>query len=148
MITRKLEKVAVSATRAVWPLVKKWNAAFERESFRAKWAPAPLLKSRERSFPPLGWPRTTDSLCPRCVKETREAVLSGQADLSLLVEGKPGEVKAEIVERGGKILMEKTCAKHGHFSDVIAIDPKFLSRIESLFFGRDFKSPETPLRNH
>ncbi len=148
MITRKLEKVAVSATRAVWPLVKKWNAAFERESFQAKWAPAPLLKSRERSFPPLGWPRQTDSLCPRCVKETREQILSGQADLSLLIEGKPGEIKADIVAKDGKIVMEKTCPKHGFFSDVMAIDPEFLATIERRYPGRDFKSPSTPLRNH
>src|SRR5215813_15526923 len=102
MITRKLEQVAVSATRAatrvLWPLVKKWNAAFERESIRAKWAPAPLLKSRERSFPPLGWPRTTDSLCPRCVKETREAILDGTRSFGELIVGKPGEIQADIVE--------------------------------------------------
>ena len=35
--------------------------------------PAPLLKSRERTSPQLGWPRTTDSLCPTCVRETRDA---------------------------------------------------------------------------
>src|SRR5215472_6797880 len=113
MITRKLEKVAVSATRAVWPLVKKWNAAFERESFRAKWAPAPLLKSRERTFPPLGWPRETDSLCPACVKEIRSAILEGRTDLRVLVDEKPGEVRARILEQDGQILMTKTCPKHG-----------------------------------
>ena len=39
-----------------------------------EWAPGPLLKSYERSKPPLGWPRDTDSLCPRCVIETRSAI--------------------------------------------------------------------------
>ncbi|HET6900165.1 MAG TPA: hypothetical protein VFK70_17570, partial [Vicinamibacteria bacterium] len=39
------------------------------------WAPGPLPKSRERSHPPLGYPRETDSLCPRCVKETRQQIL-------------------------------------------------------------------------
>ena len=147
-LSRTLEKVAVSATQKVWPLVKKWNSAFERQGARAKWAPAPLLKSRERTFPPLGWPRTTDSLCPKCVKEAREAILSGEADLQLLVDGKPGEIKADIVLRDGKIVMEKTCDKHGFFSDVMAIDPDFLSIIERRYPGRDFKSPPTPLRNH
>jgi uncharacterized radical SAM superfamily Fe-S cluster-containing enzyme len=148
LITRNLEKLGVAATRAAWPLVKKLNEKFERPSIQPKWAHAPLLKSRERTFPPLGWPRTTDSLCPRCVKEVREAILDGKVDLKVLVDGKPGEVKAKIVERDGKILMEKTCEKHGHFSDVLAIDPEFLARIERLYPGRDFKSPETPLRDH
>src|SRR5439155_13372079 len=41
----------------------------EGEAIRPKWAPGPLLKSYERSAPPLGFPRETDSLCPRSVKE-------------------------------------------------------------------------------
>src|SRR5205809_1589104 len=108
-ITRSLESMAVKAANVSWPLVAKWNEVFERDSIRPKWAPAPLLKSRERTFPPLGWPRQTDSLCPRCVKEAREAILSGDADLRLLVDGKPGEIKADIVERDGRIVMEKRC---------------------------------------
>ena len=48
------------------------------KSFQPKWADAPLLKSHERTSPQLGWPRTTDSLCPTCVRETREAILSGR----------------------------------------------------------------------
>src|SRR3989440_11912122 len=129
-VMRTFEKLAARGARAAWPLVKLYNRRFERPSIKPDWAPAPLLKRRERSFPPLGWPRETDSLCPRCVKETREAILSGKADLRILVDGKPGEVKAQIVERDGKILMEKRCEKHGSFSDVMAIDPRFLARIE------------------
>jgi len=29
-----------------------------------KWSDKPLLKSWQKSKPTLGWPRTTDSLCP------------------------------------------------------------------------------------
>ena len=147
-LTRSLERAAVKTAQLAWPLIKQWNVKFERPALQPKWAPAPLLKSRERSFPPLGWPRQTDSLCPKCVKETREAILAGTADLSVLIEGKPGEVKADIVERDGKILMEKHCEKHGAISDVLAIDADFMARIESLFPGRDFRSPKTALRNH
>ena len=32
-----------------------------------KWAPGKMLKSHERSAPTLGFPRSTDSLCPKCV---------------------------------------------------------------------------------
>ncbi len=70
-IVRNLEKLAARSARAAWPLVKLYNQKFERPSPQPAWAPAPLLKKRERTFPQLGWPRTTDSLCPRCVKETR-----------------------------------------------------------------------------
>src|SRR5689334_21120558 len=106
-VTRSLEKLAATTARAAWPLIKKFNEKFERPSIQPEWAPAPLLKRRERSFPKLGWPRETDSLCPRCVKETREAILDGKTDLRVLIEGKPGEIKARIVEEDGKILMKK-----------------------------------------
>src|SRR5256885_11440923 len=40
-------------------------------------APAPLLKSKDRTFPQLGFPRETDSLCPQCVKDVRERIIKG-----------------------------------------------------------------------
>ncbi len=133
---------------AVWPVVRAYNTRFERPSPHPKWAPAPLLKRRERTFPPLGWPRETDSLCPRCVKEVRGEILSGRAEVRTLVEGRPGEVRARIEEKGGEIVMSKTCDKHGPFEDVISVDPAFTARIENLFPGRDFVSPATKLRDH
>src|SRR5256885_15780864 len=125
-VVRSLERLATKTAKAAWPIVKYYNARFERPSVKPDWAPAPLLKRRERTFPELGFPRTTDSLCPRCVKEVRTAILSGERDLRDLVDGKPGEIAAEIVEEDGKILMKKECPKHGRFEDVMAIDPAFL----------------------
>jgi 7,8-dihydro-6-hydroxymethylpterin dimethyltransferase len=136
------------AANALWPAVRAYNTRFERPSPRPKWAPAPLLKTRERTFPPLGWPRETDSLCPGCVKEARAAVLEGRADVRSLVEGKPGEIRARIEERDGSIMMTKTCDRHGVIDDVISVDPAFTARIEGLFPGRDFRAPATKLRDH
>ncbi len=133
---------------AVWPLVRAYNTRFERPSPHPKWAPAPLLKRRERTSPPLGWPRETDSLCPRCVKEVRTAILDGSAEVRTLVEGRPGEVRARIEEKNGAIVMVKTCQEHGDFEDVLSVDPAFTARIERLFPGRDFVSPATKLRDH
>lgn len=147
-VSTQASRVAVRAAQAAWPLMRWINTKFERASIQPGWAPAPLAKSRERSFPQLGWPRETDSLCPRCVKEVREEILSGRKKLTELCDGKPGEVRARIIERDGKILMEKECEKHGVISDVMAIDPEFLRRIEKLYPGRDFKTDETPLRFH
>ena len=107
-----------------------------------KWAPGKILKSYERTAPPLGFPRTTDSLCPRCVPEVRNSILRGESDLSLLLNGRPGEVKAQLLEEQGRILMRKVCDKHGPFEDVLSTNPAFTRRIESLFFGRDFHSSE------
>ena len=114
----------------------------EGASVRPKWAPGPLLKSYERTAPPLGFPRETDSLCPRCVKEVRERVISGDAPLETLMDTHPGEIKAQIVEEDNQVFMVKTCPKHGEFRDLMASDARFLRRIESLFYGRDFRAAE------
>src|SRR6185369_2528111 len=114
----------------------------EGEAIRPNWAPGPLLKSYERTAPPLGFPRETDSLCPSCVKEVRNAVITGTTPLETLMHEHPGEIKAQIVEDDGQVLMRKECPKHGQFEDVMSTDPAFLERIESLFFGRDFRAAE------
>jgi uncharacterized radical SAM superfamily Fe-S cluster-containing enzyme len=137
-----------SFANALWPLVRAYNRRFERPSPQPAWAPAPLLKRRERTFPPLGWPRETDSLCPQCVKEVRDSIVAGQADVRLLVEGRPGEIRARIEARDGTLLMSKTCPKHGLIEDVMSTDLAFSTRIEQLFPGRDFTSPKSRLRNH
>jgi uncharacterized radical SAM superfamily Fe-S cluster-containing enzyme len=82
------------------------------------------------------------------VKEIREEVLGGERDLSTLTRGKPGEIRAKILEEDGRIKMKKTCLVHGEFEDVLSIDPAFLARIEKLYPGRDFLAPLTKLRDH
>src|SRR5690349_19191582 len=114
----------------------------EGESIQPQWAAEPLLKSYERTAPPLGFPRETDSLCPSCVKAVRNGVISGDIPLNILMDSHPGEIKAQIVEENGQVIMRKTCPTHGEFEDVLATDANFLNRIESLFFGRDFKAAE------
>ena len=104
------------------------------------WAPGRMAKSRDRSTPPLGFPRETDSLCPRCVPEIREKIVRGEEDLDILLEDHPGEIKAQIVEENGRILMRKVCEKQGAFEDILSINADFTGRIESLFFGRDFQT--------
>ncbi|MBM3775033.1 MAG: radical SAM protein, partial [Acidobacteria bacterium] len=94
-------------------------------------------KSWQKTKPPLGWPRETDSLCPRCVPEIRQEILDGKRDLSILLNERVGEIKAQIIERDGKILMVKECPVHGRFEDVMAVDVEFLQHIESVFPGRD-----------
>ncbi|MDQ3918730.1 MAG: radical SAM protein [Acidobacteriota bacterium] len=139
----KASRLVSSLSDVAWKAFQSVNTRLpEGEAVRPKWAPGPLLKSYERSAPPLGFPRETDSLCPRCVKEVRDAVISGETPLETLMDAHPGEIKAEIYEEGGQVFMKKTCPKHGEFKDVMATDARFLERIESLFFGRDFRAAE------
>ncbi|MDQ2869848.1 MAG: radical SAM protein [Acidobacteriota bacterium] len=133
---------------AFWRATRAIDRRFEQNSFQPKWAPAPLLKQKERTFPQFGFPRETDSLCPRCVTEVRTKILSGEADWKVLVDGNPGEIKARIVEEDGKILMKKDCPEHGHFEDVMSTDPAFFKRLESLYPGRDFVIPKDGLHEH
>jgi hypothetical protein len=147
-VFRVLERALSGAARRLWPWVQRLNARLERPAPKPAWAPAPLLKRRERSFPELGFPRETDSLCPRCVAEVRSEVLSGKRDLRTLIDGRPGEIRARIVEEDGKVVMKKECPTHGAFEDVMALDVRFLKRIEKLYPGRDFKAPWTKLRDH
>ncbi len=136
-------KIVSTLSDVAWKAFQSVNRRLpEGEAIRPNWAPGPLLKSYERTAPPLGFPRETDSLCPRCVKEVRTAVIDGTTSLESLMNEHPGEIKAQIVEENGQVVMRKTCPKHGEFVDVMATDPAFLERIESLFFGRDFKAAE------
>jgi len=48
---------------------ERLNGVSPNPSPTPKWSDKPLLKSWEKSKPPLGWPRSTDSLCPKCVPE-------------------------------------------------------------------------------
>ncbi|MDT5158538.1 MAG: 7,8-dihydro-6-hydroxymethylpterin dimethyltransferase [Acidobacteriota bacterium] len=139
----KRSKLVSSLSDVAWKAFQSVNRRLpEGEAVRPSWAPGPLLKSYERTAPPLGFPRETDSLCPRCVKEVRTAVISGETPIETLKDEHPGEIKAQIFEEDGKVYMTKTCPKHGEFKDLMATDARFLERIESLFYGRDFRSAE------
>ncbi|MCB1215089.1 MAG: radical SAM protein [Deltaproteobacteria bacterium] len=150
MASAKLwERALVGGAKLSWSVFQAFNRLFkDGKSISPAWAPGPLLKSYERTRPNLGFPRQTDSLCPQCVKEVRSDIIEGRTDHQVLIEGNPGEIKAEIVERDGEIWMVKDCPKHGHYEDKMAMDADFLNRIEKLFPGRDFKSPKTSVRNH
>ncbi|MEP7310145.1 MAG: radical SAM protein [Acidobacteriota bacterium] len=147
-VSRAIETAVSNIANLGWMGFQAVNRFVPDGSFQPPWAPRPLLKSSERTSPTLGWPRSTDSLCPTCVRETRAKILSGQIDLSAIVDSHVGEIKAQIIERDGKILMEKTCPEHGTFSDVVAINPAFLKRIEQLFPGRDYFALTDTLHNH
>ncbi len=147
-VWKPVELALSYGARVAWPAFQAVNRQLASTPFHPKWAPAPLMKSSERSRPEFGWPRTTDSLCPTCVKETRARILSGEQSIESLVNEHTGEIKAQIVERDGKVVIEKTCPTHGTFVDTLAVNPAFLRRLENLFPGRDFDAITDRLHNH
>ncbi|MGI8919318.1 MAG: radical SAM protein [Pyrinomonadaceae bacterium] len=143
------EKGLTLIAGALHDAIQSVNKYKPNPSFTPKWSDKPLLKSWQKSKPTLGWPRTTDSLCPNCVIEARESILSGKQDVSVLINEKVGEIKAQIIERNGEIWMVKDCPIHGHFEDMMAIDVEFLTHIEKMFPGRDIDAHnDEKLHNH
>ena len=144
-----VEKGMAVAANGLWQAFSVANKISQNPSFTPRWSDKPLLKSWQKTKPPLGWPRETDSLCPTCVREARQAILDGRQDVSILLTEKVGEIKATIIERDGKILMIKDCPLHGHFEDVMAIDPAMFKHLEESFPGRDIQAHnDEKLHNH
>ncbi len=135
-----VEAAAVGAAKGTWMVFERLNRIKPNPSPKPKWSDKPLLKSYEKSKPPLGWPRSTDSLCPRCVPEIRQQILDGHLPHEVLMNEKVGEIKATIIEKNGKILMVKECPKHGKFEDVMSIDTTFSKHLEDVFPGRDIRA--------
>ncbi|MBL8196335.1 MAG: radical SAM protein, partial [Blastocatellia bacterium] len=145
MVEKGLSVVAGKAFNGI----QKLNQFRPNPSFTPKWSEKPMLKSWQKSKPVLGWPRTTDSLCPKCVIEARNQIINGEKDYRVLINEQVGEVKAQIIERDGEVWMVKECHKHGKIEDMMAIDSKFLEHIEAMFPGRDiWAHNDEKLHNH
>src|SRR5437667_8775209 len=136
-VLRTVDAAVCKLADVTFNTIQVFNKHRPNPSFTPKWSDKPLLKSWEKTKPTLGWPRQTDSLCPDCVKEAREAIIHGKKDWRDLMSEKVGEIKAQIIERDGQIWMVKDCPIHGHYEDMMAVDSKFLQWIESQFPGRD-----------
>jgi 7,8-dihydro-6-hydroxymethylpterin dimethyltransferase len=143
-----VEKAVTVAAKGAWAVFSRLNRIAPNDAPVPKWSDKPLLKSWEKSKPPLGWPRSTDSLCPKCVPEIRQQILDGHLPVEVLSNEKVGEIKAQIIERDGKILMVKDCPKHGHFEDLMSIDPEFSQHLEDVFPGRDIRAHNDEKLHH
>ena len=143
------EKAVTVGANAAWQVFNRLNQINQNPSFTPKWSEKPLLKSYQKTKPPLGWPRETDSLCPKCIPEIRQKIVDGEVDYKILLNQPVGEIKAKIIERDGQIVMVKECPIHGQFEDLMSIDPAFSKHLEDVFPGRDIRahSDET-LHNH
>jgi hypothetical protein len=84
------EKSLTHVAKAGWVVFNKLNAISPNPSFTPKWSDKPLLKSYQKEKPPLGWPRTTDSLCPKCIPEIRQQIVDGKLPHEILLNEKVG----------------------------------------------------------
>src|SRR5579864_4030091 len=135
-----VEKAVTMGAKATWFVFDRLNRIQPNPSPTPKWSDKPLLKSYQKSKPPLGWPRATDSLCPKCVPEIRQQILDGHLPYGVLMNEKVGEIKATIIEQDGKIMMVKECPNHGRFEDVMSIDTEFSKHLEDVFPGSDIRA--------
>ncbi|MBO0912064.1 MAG: radical SAM protein [Acidobacteria bacterium] len=135
-----VEKAITYGAKGAWFVFEHLNRISPNPSPTPKWSDKPLLKSYQKSKPPLGWPRATDSLCPKCVPEIRQQILDGHLPYEVLLNERVGEVKATICEIDGKILMIKECPIHGRFEDLMSIDTEFSKHLEEVFPGRDIRA--------
>ncbi|MGA2632249.1 MAG: radical SAM protein [Terriglobia bacterium] len=148
-LMKYVDRAATAVAGVAFDGIQFFNKYKPNPSFTPKWSEKPLLKSWQKTKPPLGWPRETDSLCPGCVKEAREAIISGKKHWKDLLTEKVGEVKASIIERDGQVWMIKDCPIHGHYEDMMAVDVNFLQWIEKNFPGRDIRAHnDETLHNH
>src|SRR6201987_5961501 len=134
------ERTLTYAAKGAWAVFERLNSIRPNPSFTPKWSDKPLLKSYQKEKPPLGWPRTTDSLCPKCIPAIRQQIAVGKLPHEILLNEKVGEIKAQIIKRDGQILMIKDCPIHGHFEDVMSIDPVMMKHLEDVFPGRDIRA--------
>jgi uncharacterized radical SAM superfamily Fe-S cluster-containing enzyme len=148
-LMKYVDQAVATAAGVAFDSVQYFNKYKPNPSFTPRWSDKPLLKSWQKTKPPLGWPRETDSLCPGCVKEARDRIMSGDQNWQTLLSEKVGEIKARIVERDGQVWMLKDCPIHGHYEDMMAVDVRFLQWIEKNFPGRDIRAHnDERLHNH
>ena len=130
--------ISSGTAQLTWKVFGKINGLLpEGDLPSPSWAPARLLKQRERTPMATGVPRRTQSLCPDCNREAVEGVLKGEMDVADFRDN-PGVIEAEILEEGGRILMRKACERHGPFEDALSNHPDFFRKMERTTFARDF----------
>jgi hypothetical protein len=74
-----VEKAVTVAASGAWFALERLNRINPNPSPKPKWSDKPLLKSYEKSKPPLGWPaQRPDSLCPEVCSGIRQQILDGR----------------------------------------------------------------------
>src|SRR5258705_11153662 len=97
-VIRLAERGLTAMAGGLFDTIQVFNKYRPNPSFTPKWSDKPLLKSWQKTKPTLGWPRVTDSLCPNCVIEGREEILTGKQDVSVILNKTFGDFNAQFFE--------------------------------------------------
>lgn len=125
-----------------WNVVRSINRFLpEGHLPRPAWSNGSLKRKRERAFPPLG-PRRIQSVCPKCLIEIRNGILDKSLPQHTLTD-ETAVIEAQILEEAGRVLLRKSCDRHGPFEDTLASDAEFFWRMESLYPGCDEERSDT-----
>src|ERR1035441_1106184 len=63
-LLKYVDQAVCSTATVLYDTIQFFNKHRPGAPFTPKWSDKPLLKSWQKTKPPLGWPRETDSLCP------------------------------------------------------------------------------------
>ena len=108
-LSTQRKQLAVAAN-AAWLVFDKLNSASTRTPRSPRNGPtSPCSRSGRRSSRRSAGRAKPIRLCPKCVPEIRQQILDGKMPVEILKNEKVGEIKAQIIERDGKILMVKDC---------------------------------------
>ena len=125
-----------------WNVVRSINRSFPEGHLPVPaWSSGPLKRKRERTFPPLG-PRWTQSICPKCLLEIRNSILHNDLPERALID-ESAVVRAQVLEEAGRVLLRKSCERHGPFEDLLASDAQFFWKMERLYPGCDYERSDT-----
>ncbi len=142
------ERVLTRVADVAWRVLQAGNWLVPSSPTRPGWLGPEADGTPAPPEPRFELPRQTRSLCPGCVREVRDRIGAGQMGLDQLRRNHPGQIPARILERDGRVVMEKDCPVHGHFEETLSTSAAFTRRIERLFPGRDVDSSSDPLHNH
>ena len=132
-----IEKALTFGARGAWFVFERLNRILPARLFHSRWSDKPLLKSYRN--PSRHWVGRARPI--RFALSVSRKSAAGFSTENFLTKScsneKVGEIKAQIIERDGRIMMVKDFPAHGHFEDVMAIDPEFFRHLEQTFPGRD-----------
>ena len=138
---KHVEKVVAVAANAAWFVFDKLNSINPNPSFTPKWSDKPLAQELGKAEAEAGLAARDRFAVSEVHPRNPPADSRRQDSRSRFCRNeKVGEIKANIIEKDGKIVMVKECPIHGQFEDLMSIDPAFSKHLEDVFPGRDIRA--------
>jgi len=125
------EKGLSIAGQRAWVVFKRVEQDQPAPFVHPKWSDKPLLKSYEKTKPPLGLAARDDFALSDLTGEARQAILDGKKDVGVLLKRRRSARSRRHSERDGKTPDGEGLPDSRHFEDVMAIDTDFFKHLEA-----------------